>query len=233
MTYNPENLVLMVLRLDIINESFSKTDNNCFNGATLSTGHKPEEDAFMFNEEFDDSEEEDESYEDDDYEEDEEYEDDVDFEDWEPSREVVVGRASSERLEAFIDDPWPPLAFVMVLVGFAVIMPWPPTVWFAWSYFILGLYAILIISGAAAVLSLEAWVRSPTRSRYLGPVFLIALIAVVLMAIVDTMSWIQTGASIIPELTGPYLLQLALLVDIFSVYTMWIVRRSYAEETAE
>ncbi len=188
----------------------------------------------MFDDEFDDSEEEDdEFYEDDDYEEDEEYEDDEDSEDWEPSREVVVGRASSEKLEAFITDPWPSLAFAMVIVGFAVILPWPPEVWFVWSYFILGFYVILIISGAAAVLCLEAWIRSPNRSRYLGPAFLIALVAVVLMAIVDTTSWINTGASIIPELTGPYLLQLALLIDIFAVYTMWIVRRSYTEETVD
>ncbi|MFX1265139.1 MAG: hypothetical protein ACFFH0_07145 [Promethearchaeota archaeon] len=188
----------------------------------------------MFDEEFDDSEEEeDESWEDDDYEEDEEYEDDEDFDDWEPSREVVVGRASSERLEAFIDDPWPSLAFVMILVGFAVVLPWPPSIWFAWSYFILGFYFILIVSGAAVVLSLETWIRSPTRSRYLGPVFLIALVAVVLMATVDTISWLQTGASILPELTGPYLLQLALLIDIFAVYTMWIVRRSFTEETVD
>ena len=223
----------MVPRLDVLSESSCKSDNNCFNGATLSTVHKSEEDAFMFDEEFDDSEEEDESYEDDDYEEDEEYEEDEDFEDWEPSREVVIGRASSERLEAFIADPWPPLAFVMILVGFTVILPWPSEVWFAWSYFILGFYAILIISGAAAVLSLETWIRSPNRSRYLGPVFIIALVAVVLMATVDTLSWIQTGASIIPELTGPYLLQLALLIDIFAVYTMWIVRRSFTEETVD
>ncbi|UCH05373.1 MAG: hypothetical protein JSW05_04190, partial [Candidatus Thorarchaeota archaeon] len=80
----------------------------------------------MFDKDFDDSEEdEDEFYEDDDYEEDEEYEDEEDFEDWEPSREVVVSRASSERLEAFISDPWPSLAFVMILVGFVVVLPWP------------------------------------------------------------------------------------------------------------
>ena len=88
----------MVLRLDITKQTFCKTDNNCFNGATLSTVHKSEEDAFMFDDEFEDSEEEeDESYEDDDYEEDEEYEDEEDYEDWEPSPEVVVGRATSER----------------------------------------------------------------------------------------------------------------------------------------
>ena len=223
----------MVLRLDVLGDPLRKTDNNCFNGATLSTGHQSEEDTFMFDEEFDDSEEEDAFYEDDDYEEDEEYEDEEDFEDWEPSREVVIGRASSERLEAFISDPWPSLAFVMVLVGFAVVLPWPPSVWFAWSYFLLGFYFILIVSAAAAVLSLETWIRSPNRSRYLGPVFLIALVAVVLMATVDTVSWVQTGASIIPELTGPYLLQLALLIDIFAVYTMWIVRRSFTEVTVD
>ena len=121
----------------------------------------------------------------------------------------------------------------MVLVGFAVVLPWPPSVWFVWSYFLLGFYVILIVSAAAAVLSLETWIRSPNRSRYLGPVFLIALVAVVLMATVDTVSWVQTGASIIPELTGPYLLQLALLIDIFAVYTMWIVRRSFTEETVD
>lgn len=213
----------MVLRLDIPRETSCKTDNNCFNGTTLSTGHKSEEDAFMFDDEFEDSEEE----------EDESYEDDEDFEDWEPTPEVVIGRSSSERLEAFISDPWPSLAFVMVLVGFAVVLPWPPSIWFAWSYFLLGFYVVLVISGAAVVLSLETWVRSPNRSRYLGPVFIIALVAVVLMATVDTLSWIQTGTSIIPELTGPYLLQLALLIDIFAVYTMWIVRRSFTEETVD
>jgi len=136
-------------------------------------------------------------------------------------------------LEAFITDPWPSLAFVMILVGFAVILPWPASVWFNWSYFILGFYVILIISGAAAVLSLETWVRSPSRSRYLGPAFLIALVVVVVMATIDTLSWIQTGASILPELGGPYLMQLALLIDIFALYTMWIVRRSFTEERAD
>ncbi len=205
-------------------------DNKGFNGAAHTAGHKTEEDASMFDEEFDEEEDHDDE-EDEEFDE-EEYEDDDEYEDWEPSSEAVPRRPAGERLEAFVADPWPRVTFILIIVGFAVILPWPAEVWFQHNYLILGYYVSMIFGLVGIALSLEAWVKSQTRVRYVGPAFIIAILITAAVGTADTISWAMNGASILYGIDTP-LVSLTVLIGIFAVYSMWIVRRSYAEEKAD
>ncbi|MHA2005009.1 MAG: hypothetical protein ACXACG_18045, partial [Candidatus Thorarchaeota archaeon] len=76
----------------------------------------------MPGEEFESEDENDEFEDEEDYEDDEDYEDEEDF----PEEvERALRQQQDSRFTAFLQDPWPKTAFILILIGFAIILPWP------------------------------------------------------------------------------------------------------------
>jgi len=128
----------------------------------------------------------------------------------------------------FLADPWPRVIFVLILIGFgfALIPPYP--IWQQWNYYFIINYGIIIMATVAAVLSLRIWKLTSSRIRYGGLTNLIVVIVAAVIGTLDTISWVLFSQSIIPGTATP-ILSLAAVVILFSLYSLWIIQRSFQQ----
>ncbi|MFW9846690.1 MAG: hypothetical protein ACFFD6_08080 [Candidatus Thorarchaeota archaeon] len=182
-----------------------------------------------FEEDFEDDEDFEEEYEDDEDFEDEEYEDDnyLDDEDAFPEEvERAFKQQREGRLVDFLEDPWPITAFILILAGFGIILPWPEAIWFDAVYYLLSLYLLSVLGVVAIIFSLKAWVASETKFRFIAAVFVLVSLISLGVGFADTFSWALTGYSIIPALQTP-LIVLLIVIEIFIIYSLWIMRSQF------
>ena len=168
-------------------------------------------------------------FEDDEYEEEEEedsFPDEEDYEeDYDPADALYE---TGSRLESFADDPWPQTTFILVVIGLALVLLTPPDIWFAWNYFLIADYFMIIIGGAAVAYSIVTWVRAGNhRLRWAGLTNLILVLALIIVATLDTFSWVVNLQSIIPGISTP-IISLALVLAVFSIYSLWVIQRNFA-----
>ncbi|MFW9834095.1 MAG: hypothetical protein ACFFEK_08885 [Candidatus Thorarchaeota archaeon] len=171
-------------------------------------------------------------YEDDEYEEEEEEEEEEEdiFPDDEEDYDVAdaLYESGESRLESFARDPWPKTTFLLLVIGFAMIFFTPTNVWFAWNYFLIANYLMLIVGGAAICYSLITWTKAGKhRLRWAGLTNLILIFALIIAATLDSFSWILNLHSIFPGVETP-IISLALVLAVFSIYSLWVIQRNFA-----
>jgi hypothetical protein len=178
---------------------------------------------------------EDSFFEDDEYEEEEEEEEEDDFPDledtdveddnYEPIEAIYKPRG--ERLANFVKDPWPPTTFILVIIGLAMVLLTPPDLWAIFNYFLIADYFMIILGGAAMAFSLVTWNRAGRhRLRWAGITNLVVVSALLIVATLDTFSWMVSAQSIIPGLDTP-IITLALVLVVFSIYSLWVIQRNF------
>jgi hypothetical protein len=175
---------------------------------------------------FEDDEEydEDDTFPDVEEEEEEEYEEDVELD---FDEEDYLTPTRGERLEKFIKDPWPRTIFFLLLVGFAVVFLIPPGFWAIWRYFIIADYLLVILGAVGLVYSLMTWSKSAgDRLRWAGITNVFVVLAGVIIGLLDTLSWIFLGGSIVPGFETP-LLAFCFVLVIFSLYSLWMIQKSF------
>lgn len=129
----------------------------------------------------------------------------------------------------FLADPWPKTTFILMLIGFAITFLTPGPVWDIWVHQITGNYIIAMIAAVGAIFSLKIWRESGTsRLRYGGPTNLIVILACLGLATLETISLILTGAGPIAGVPG--LTPAALLIMIFSLYSLYAIQRTLTSE---
>ncbi|MHA2385432.1 MAG: hypothetical protein ACXAEE_04395, partial [Candidatus Thorarchaeota archaeon] len=140
--------------------------------------------------------------------------------------ERALRQQQDSRFAAFLQDPWPKTAFILILIGFAIILPWPEPIWFTWLYHIIALYVLSILGVVAIVYSLKAWITVSTRIRFIGMTFIIISVVCIAVGFIDTIAWAITGSSFIPALQTP-LVVLLVVIEVFLIYTLWIMRSQF------
>ncbi len=177
-----------------------------------------DDDTFFEDEEFEEEEEDD--FPDEEYEEDEEL-------DFEP--EDVLYRSPGERFSKFAEDPWPKTTFILVLIGLAMVLLTPPDLWALWNYFLIADYFMIIIGGAAIAYSLVTWNRAGKhRLRWAAVTNLVLVLVLIIIATLDTFSWVAFLQSIIPGVDTP-IISLALVLAVFSIYSLWVIQRNFTQ----
>lgn len=135
-----------------------------------------------------------------------------------------------EKLSNFLKNPWPLPIFIITLIGLAIILFTPPTIWAPNRYGILGVYFLVIAAFVGIVFSLTTWSRAGThRLRWAGPVNIIIISLSLVIGIIDTISWILTGVGLFPVLDSPLLLLCFMLV-FFAMYMLWMIQKSLDPE---
>lgn len=177
-----------------------------------------DEDTFYDDDEYDEDEEEDEDFPD-------VEEVDEDDDDYEPR--YGFDEPQSERLANFINDPWPPTTFVLVIIGLVMVLFTPPDLWAVYNYFLIANYFMIVLGGAAIAYSLITWSRAGRhRLRWAGVTSLIVVILLVIVSTLDTFSWIFASQSIIPGLDTP-IISLGFVFVVFSIYSLWAIQRNF------
>lgn len=219
-------LVLIIFLADVYHIRQSAVDTRILTGSlTLQSIRNPEETRMNSDEDifFEDDETEEEEVDDDfpDEEDKEEEEDDYDPAD-------ALYEPGGERLAKFVEDPWPQTTFILVIIGLAMVLLTPPAIWALWNYFLIANYFMIILGGAAITYSLLTWNRAGRhRLRWAGITNLFVVIILLVIATLDTFSWMATAHSIIPGVDTP-IITLALVLVIFSIYSLWVIQRNFA-----
>jgi hypothetical protein len=172
-------------------------------------------------------------FEDDEYDE-EEAEDDFPDEEFEEEEDEDFDfiddyyKPSGERLTKFVEDPWPPTTFILVIIGLAMVLLTPPAIWAIWNYFLIADYFMIIIGGAAMAYSLVTWNRAGKhRLRWAAVTNLFLVGLLIILATLDTFSWMVNLQSIFPGVETP-IISLALVLAVFSIYSLWVIQRNFA-----
>jgi hypothetical protein len=220
-------LVLIIFLSDVFDFLQSAPDVRILRGPlTLQFILNPEETRMNGDEDtFFEDDESDEEEEDDDFPDVEVVEEDDD--DYEPIDALYD--SGEGRIAKFAEDPWPSTTFVLVIIGLAMVLLTPPGIWALWNYFLIAEYLMLVVCGAAIAYSLITWSRAGThRLRWAGVTSLVLILALVVLTTLDTFSWVVNLQSIIPGIQTP-IITLALVLAIFSIYSLWIIQRNFAQ----
>jgi len=152
--------------------------------------------------------------------EEEEFEEESSFE------EIKSYEPSVGRIEKFLRDPWPPLVFIITVIGLGLVLLTPPAIWDPFRYFILADYFLVVFGFVAIVFSLKTWLRAGThRLRWAGPTNIIVVIASMTIGVLDSISWMLFETGLFPAFETS-LLPLCFMLVIFTMYTLWLVQRS-------
>ncbi len=142
-----------------------------------------------------------------------------------PSPMDVIGDASS-----FMDDPWPPVAFILILIGFGFTLLTPVDIWSVHHYYLVTTYLLIVFVAIAGVISLGVWKKAAgSRLRFGGLTNLLVVIVCGIFGTIDTIMVVTTGLPLIPGTTTP-VLALAFVIVIFSLYSLWLIQRTFATD---
>jgi hypothetical protein len=132
--------------------------------------------------------------------------------------------------EPFIEDPWPKTVFILMLIGFGIVLFTPPVVWAAWNYYLLLTYGLIMLVAVASIISIKVWKASVgSRLRYGGLANLIVVLSCGVAGLLDSFVTITTGVPLVTISDTPVLV-LAFVIVIFSLYTLWLIQRTFAAE---
>lgn len=205
-------------------------DNKDFNGSIPTPIHSIREETWMKRDDetfFEDDNNEDENLTFPD--EDEEDIEEVDEGEYEAIEEVFSDRYA-EKSSGFILDPWPRIVFILTIIGLGIVLLTPPAFWAIWNYFILADYFLIVFVGVAIVFSLATWTKAGThRLRWAGPSNVIVSLICGGIGTLDTASWILSGTGLFAGIDTP-LIGLCMVLVIFSLYTLWLVQRSFGPQ---
>ncbi|MHA1960514.1 MAG: hypothetical protein ACW99U_09795 [Candidatus Thorarchaeota archaeon] len=164
------------------------------------------------------------------YEESEEDDTDEDEEESEVVTRTYDTGPTVSRMETFIDDPWPPLTFILTLIGLGIVLLTPPPLWAAASYLILGNYVLVIVAGVVTSLVIGVWKQETlSKMRLAAPPVLVLTYGCVAVGTLDTMAWIQNGIGLVAEWGVP-IVTLCITIALFGVYSLFVVRRTIKGE---
>ncbi|MFW9909008.1 MAG: hypothetical protein ACFFEF_10565 [Candidatus Thorarchaeota archaeon] len=163
--------------------------------------------------------------------EDDEYDDEDDtFPDDNDSYEERSYATPAERVSSFVHDPWPKTAFILIVLGLSLSLLTPPAIWSQWVYYLLATYLLLVLVAVASINSIKVWTGAEgSRLRWGGLTNLIVVIVSAAAGVWDAILMITTGVSLIPGSNTSVILLAAVIVA-FSIYTLWLIQRTFSAE---
>ncbi|UCE11131.1 MAG: hypothetical protein JSW61_04120 [Candidatus Thorarchaeota archaeon] len=173
-----------------------------------------------YEDEFEEYEESDEDY----------FEEDDDEESETDTRTYDEGPRIS-RMDRFAEDPWPPLTFILTLIGLAIVLFTPPPIWAAANYLIFGTYVLVIVTGVATSMGITAWKEeTESRMRLAAPIVLVITFACLIVGVLDSLLWILNGVGLVAEWGSP-VVTFCITIALFGVYSLYFIRRTVRGES--
>lgn len=168
------------------------------------------------------------------FEENEEEEEEMFFPDEDEEEREERQRPPPERFmddtHNFMEDPWPPAAFILILIGFGFTLLTPIDLWSQHVYYLVTTYLLIVFVVIASIISLGVWKKAGgSRLRFGGLTNLLVVLICGVFGTLDTLLVVFTGVPLIQGTTTPVLL-LAFVIVIFSLYSLWLIQRTFATD---
>ncbi|MCF2136901.1 MAG: hypothetical protein K9W43_06605 [Candidatus Thorarchaeota archaeon] len=150
---------------------------------------------------------------------------DDDFEPTASLEEQIAAPSAPSRLQEFIKDPWPSATFVLMIIGFIIVLGTPNPIWAQWNWMLVGMYFLWILVIVTTVISLGIW-NTPTKSkiRYSGLITLAVALAAGAAGTIDTLLFVSVGGGLVSGLEGS-LLTASTMIVVLMLYSLWLVQR--------
>lgn len=150
------------------------------------------------------------------------------FEEEEAEEEELPETATHEKGEkgGFLDDPWPALVFVLMLLGFGLVLLTPVDVWnvFRWNFFATYIFVLLFSTGA--LFGFKIWRRNPGTGLRWGGLFNgITITLCGVLGVIDSLMTIFTGNGLLPESSIP-VFAIAIFVVVMCMYSVVLIDRT-------
>jgi hypothetical protein len=134
------------------------------------------------------------------------------------------------RMETFIEDPWPPLTFILTVIGLGIVLLTPPPIWAAASYLLFGNYILVIVAGVVTSLVIGVWKQETlSKMRLAAPPILVLTYACLAVGTLDTMAWILNDIGLVADWGVP-IVTLCITIALFGVYSLFVIRRTIKGE---
>ncbi|MHA1907544.1 MAG: hypothetical protein ACW98Y_09645 [Candidatus Thorarchaeota archaeon] len=176
---------------------------------------------------------EDEMFEDIDEEEEDTFPDEADYDEGEADNYPERTYAEpEERLESFLDDPWPRMAFILIVIGLGLVILTPNAIWSTWYLYLITTYGLIVLAGVASIISIGVYRNAEgSRLRWGGITNLLVVLISGAVGVADAVSIVTTGSSILVGSSTP-LLALCVVIILFSMYTLWLIQRTFTADAS-
>ena len=136
----------------------------------------------------------------------------------------------NEKTSSFLDDPWPRTALILILIGLGFVLLTPNAIWSQWYGYLITTYGLLALVAVSSGISLGVWRDAGgSRLRWGGLTNLLVVLVCGVVGTLDAIWMVTTGESILPGSNTP-VLGLAAVIVLFSLYTLWLIQRTFKTE---
>ncbi len=140
--------------------------------------------------------------------------------------EEILPPPSGGRLSRFLNDPWPTATFILMILGFVIVLFTPYEVWSQWSWMLVGAYFMWILVIVGFVFSTQVWRKSSgSKMRFVAIAIFIVILTVGILGTIDLGLWILISTPLLPGLEAPLLYGTNAIV-VFCLYSLWLLQRA-------
>ncbi len=144
--------------------------------------------------------------------------------------EQLPADSTPSRLQKFVDDPWPTATFILMILGFIIVLGTPVPVWSQWNWMLVGMYFLWILVTVTIIVSLGIW-NAPVKSkiRFAGLTTIALALAACVAGTLDTILFVGSGGGLIQGMEGT-LLSASSVIVVLSLYSLWLVQKVVQSE---
>lgn len=159
---------------------------------------------------------------------DEPEEEEASFEEEEGEEEELPEEVTPTKREkgGFLNDPWPGLVFVLMVLGFIMVVLTPVGLWDTYRWSIFATYIFVILFSTGSLFGFKIWRLNPGAGLRWGGMFngiTIGLCGV--LGVTDSLMTIFTGAGLLPESSIP-VFAVAIFIVVMCMYSVVLIDRT-------
>jgi hypothetical protein len=150
------------------------------------------------------------------------------FEELEAEKEEFPEEVTPVEAEekGFLDDPWPVLVFVLMIVGFIMVLFTPIELWtiYRWSFF--ATYIFVVVFSIGSTFGFKIWRKNPEAGLRWGGLFNGVTIAFCgVLGVIDSLLTILTGDGVLPGSPIP-VFAVTIFVVVMCMYSVVLIDRT-------
>ena len=128
--------------------------------------------------------------------------------------------------EGFLNDPWPALVFVLMVLGFIMVVVTPVDFWNTYRWSIFATYIFVILFSTGSLFGFKIWRLNPGTGLRWGGLFNGVTIAFCgVLGVTDSLMTIFAGSGLLPASSIP-VFAVAIFVVVMCMYSVVLIDRT-------
>lgn len=157
-----------------------------------------------------------------------EVEEEASSEEEEPEEEeqVEIGIPAEVEIRGALSDPWPTLTFLMMVLGFILVIFTPVDLWYSSHWALFGIYIFTILTSGGVLFALQTWKRNPESGMRYGGIFNGITIGICgILGLADALKTVFFGTGLFPDFSTP-IYAISSFVIVLCMYSLVLIQRT-------